>query len=181
MDLDRRRVVMILIVLAIAVPLLVEGYTLARLVGSHLGGDGTPTPTAPGDTTQTATKVGAGDELLAETGRTETVTTATLNSDSGAWTLTLTVSVDNTGDDPYELRLGDVTTGQGETVSPSTTGSATTDSIQPGAQSTVTAQWELSTGDQPESVAVTALEYRDGGSVILVDRNVRLASFPVDQ
>lgn len=181
MDLDRRRVVMILIVVAIAVPLLVEGYTLARLVGSHVASDGTPTPTAPGDPTQTAASVGAGDELLAETDRTETVTTATLNSDSGVWTLTLTVTVDNTGDDPYELRLGDVTTGQGETVSASTTGRATTDTIPPGEQSVVTAQWDLSAGDPPESVAVTALEYRDGGSVIVVDRDVRLASFPVEQ
>jgi hypothetical protein len=178
MDLDRRRVVMILIILAIAVPLLVEGYTLAKLVGSHLAGDDTPTET-PTVVTATSTDkagVGAGDELLAETDRPETVTTASLSAGEESWTLTITVTAENTGNVPYELRLGDVTTDEGDTVS----GSATTGSIPSGQQATATAQWQLPSGQHPATLAVTALEYRDGGSVILVDREVQLASLSVD-
>jgi hypothetical protein len=176
MDSDRRRLVLVLIALAIAIPLLVEGYTLVTLVVGHFGGDGTPTETTGGPTgTTSSSGVGVGDEVLGETDRNETITTATLSSGEESWTLTITVAVDNTGETPYEFRLGDVRTDGDRSVS----GSATTGSIPPGERGVVTAQWNLPTGDRPEAVEVTAVEHRENESVTLVDREVELVSIPV--
>lgn len=175
---DRRRLVVWLIVIAIAVPLVVEGYTLVGLVGSHLGGNGeTPTPTAGETRTPTAeaTAVGPGDDLLPETDRAETVSTASLTSGTEYWTLTLTVVVENNGTTPYEVRLGTVTTVDGTTV----TGSATTGRVAPGQSGTVSVQWSIPRGKSPERVAVTAVEYTGETSRTVVDRDVRLEELPV--
>lgn len=168
---DRRRVVAVLIVVAIAVPLVIEGMTLLGLVGQYLGGDGTATPTA-GETP--VRSVGVGDDLLAETARSERVTTYALQS-GDRWTLTVTVSVQNAGTTPYELRLGAVVTESGRTVE----GSATTGELPPNASGTVTNQWTLPSGALPDRLAVTAVEHRDGGPVTLVEREVNLASVAV--
>lgn len=168
---DRRRLIMYLLAIAIAIPIIVEGLTLAGLVGSYLG-DGatpgpspTPTPTAP---------VTEGAELLPDTDRSEQVSTVTLRSTSDGWTLTVTVLVENTGDLPYELRLGAVTTDGGRRVE----ASATTGRVTPGGSASVSAQWQLPAGDRPRTLAVKAVEYDDGEQT-LVDREVRVGRVPV--
>lgn len=177
---DRRRVVVALIVLAVAVPLLVEGFTLVGLVMDAVGGeDGTPTGTAAdtsgGTSTGSATTGAApGDELLPETARNETLSTATLRA-GDRWTLTITVVVTNTGDTPYELRLGSVGFDERSPVS----GSATTGRIEPGETATVSAQWSLPSGASPDRLVVAAFEYGENGARTVVDRDVDLADIPV--
>jgi hypothetical protein len=167
---DRRRLVKWLIVVAIAVPLLVEGITLLSLLNNQFGdGDetGTPTPFVE--------SVGEGDELLTETDQRETLREATLDG-GDRWTLTLTVTVNNTGDRPYELVLGAVQTQDGSRVE----GETTSGTIQPGESTTVTAQWSLSSGSLPDRLSVTAVEYDgEGGVARTVQRQVNLAHIPV--
>jgi hypothetical protein len=170
---DRRRLIMYVLAIAFAVPLIVEGLTLAGFVNSFLGGPaGTPTHDA-GTATPTPELV-EGSDLLADTDRTERVTTVTLRSASDGWTLTVTVQVENGGDLPYELRLSEVRTDGGRRIE----GSATSGRVTPGESATVTAQWALPSGDRPDTVAVTAVEYDDGEQV-LVDRTVRVGRVPV--
>lgn len=174
---DQRRLVTVLIAVAVLSVVVVEGYTFLGLVGNHLGGGATPTDTATADGTVSATSVGGvtqGEELLPETDRVETVSTATL-SGGDRWTLTVTVSVDNTGTTPYELALGNVTLTGGTTVA----GSATTGSIPPGESGLVSAQWTLPQGSTPAALGVTALEHRDGGTRVVVERTVPLGDVPV--
>jgi hypothetical protein len=170
---DRRRLIMWVLVIAFAVPLIVEGLTLVGLVASYFGPGGTPAA-GPSPTPTPVAGVSEGQELLPDTDRTERVSTVTLRSDSGGWTLTATVQVDNTGDLPYELRLGAVTTDGGRQIE----GSATTGRVNPGESATVSAQWDLPAGDRPSTLAVTAVEFDDGEQV-LVDREVRVGRVPV--
>jgi len=167
----RRRLIMWVLVIAFIVPLVVEGLTLVGLVGSYFGPTGTPAPSA---TPTPVAGVAEGQELLPETDRSERVSTVMLRSASDGWTLTVTVQVDNSGDLPYELRLGGVTTDGGRRID----GSAATGRITPGETATVTAQWSLPSGDRPDTVAVTAIEYDDGEQVV-VDREVRVGRVPV--
>jgi hypothetical protein len=171
-DTDRRRLIMYVLIIAFAVPLIVEGVTFVGLVGSYVGGPaGTAAPTA----TPTPTAgVAEGEELLTDTDRSERVSTVTLRSGDDGWTLTVTVQVENTGDVPYELRLGAVTTDGGRRVA----GSASSGRLVPGGSVTVSAQWDLPAGDRPSTLVVTAVEFDDGEQV-LVDREVRVGRVPV--
>jgi hypothetical protein len=168
---DRRRLIMWVLVIAFVVPLIVEGLTLVGLVGSYFGPAGTAAPPA---TPTPVAGLAEGQELLPGTDRVERVSTVTLRSDSDGWTLTTTVQVDNTGDLPYELRLGAVTTDGGRRVA----GSATTGRVTSGGSATVSAQWDLPAGDRPSTLVVTAVEFEDGEQV-LVDREVRVGRVPV--
>jgi len=170
-DSGRRRLIMWVLVVAFAVPLIVEGLTLVGLVGSYFGPAGTAAPSA---TPTPVAGVAEGQELLPDTDRTEQVSTVTLSSGADGWTLTVTAQVDNTGDLPYELRFGAVTTDGGRRVA----GSATTGRINPGESAIVSAQWDLPAGDRPSTLAVTAVEFDDGEQV-LVDREVRVGRVPV--
>ena len=172
-EIDRRRLIMYVLAIAFAVPLIVEGLTLAGFVNSFLGGPA-GTPTAEAGTPTPTPELVEGSDLLSETDRTERVTTVTLRSASDGWTLTVTVQVENGGDLPYELRLGTVTTDGGRRID----GSASTGRITPGESATVTAQWALPSGDRPDRVAVTAVEFDDGEQVV-VDRTVRVGRVPV--
>jgi hypothetical protein len=173
-EMDRRRLIMWVLAIAFAVPLVVEGLTFAGFMGSLFGGPGgTPTPSEAGTATPAADLVEGGD-LLGETDRTERVSTVTLRSGDDGWTLTATVRVENTGDLPYELRLGAVTTDGGRRIE----GSASTGRLNPGESATVSAQWRLPAGDRPSTLAVTAVEYDDGEQVI-VDREARVGRVPV--
>jgi hypothetical protein len=167
---ERRQLVKWLIVVAIAVPLLVEGITLLGLLNNEFGGDGDDgTPTPLPDT------VGTGDELLTETDQRETLRQATVDG-GDRWTLTLTVTVNNTGDRPYELVLGAVQTQDGKRVE----GETSTGTIQPGESTTVTAQWSLGSGSLPDRLSVTAVAYDgEGGVARTVQRQVNLAHIPV--
>jgi hypothetical protein len=170
-DADRRRLIMWVLVIAFAVPLIVEGLTLVGLVGSYFGPAGTAAPSA---TPTPVAGVAEGQELLPDTDRTERVSTVTLQSGGEGWTLTVTAQVDNTGDRPYELRLGAVTTDGGRRIE----GSTSTGRITPGESATVTAQWGLPAGDRPRMLEVTAVEFDDGEQT-LVDRDVRVGRVPV--
>lgn len=171
-DVDRRRLIKYVLVIAFAVPLVVEGVTLVGLVGSYVGEDATATPSS---TATPAEAITEGSQLLPETGRDERVTTVGLQSSGDGWTLTLSVRVENSGDLAYELRLGAVTTDGDRRAE----GSATTGRIAPGGTGTVSTQWTLPEGDRPDTVAVTAVEFDDGDRVV-VDRGVRVGRVPVE-
>jgi hypothetical protein len=171
---NQRRLVMWLFAFAILLIVVIEAMTFAGLIGGLVGGDG-------GDGTATAGPtpvdgVGTGEELLPATDRTETLTTATLSS-GDRWTLTLTVAVENTGDTPYEIRLGAVTTVGGASYDPRS--DATTGTVAPGESATVTAQWRVPSGSTPNFVAVTAVEGSSGATTTVFDDDVAIARVPV--
>lgn len=148
--LSRRRLVRWVAVLAFGVPVVVEGVTFGRLfVERLLGGDG------DGD----GTGVGAGDELLPSTAVTETVVTTTVRGDGADRTYVLRVAVENTTDDPVELRLAALRLADGTTVE-SVSG---TGRIAPGERGEVTGAWALGADGDPESVRAVAL--RNGAVV----------------
>jgi len=171
-EMNRRRLIMYVLAIAFVVPLVVEGITFIGLVASYVGGPGGTA--APSATPTPAAAVVEGGDLLDDTDRTERVSTVTLRSGSDGWTLTVTVQVENTGDLPYELRLGAVTTDGGRRIA----GSTSSGRLNPGGSATVSAQWDLPAGDRPSTLAVTAVEF-DDGEQILVDREVRVGSVPV--
>jgi hypothetical protein len=149
---ERRTLIRLLVVFGIGIPLLIEGVTFFGLLEAQLlGGDGgsTPTPSVDGVT--------EGEEILPETAPTETLSTVSFSGD-GERTLVLTVRVNNTANDPYELRLGSVTTDDGETVA----GNVSTGEIQPGDMTFATAQWTLQSGAQPTSVTVVTITTKNG-------------------
>lgn len=172
---SRRWLVRLLVGLGIGIPVLVEASTFLGLLRSHLPGDGGD----DGDTAATSTPtendaVGVGDELLAATAPRETVREAQIDVQDGDWQFELTVEVENTGETPYALRLGTVTTTNGERVE----GSASTGRIPPGETETVTGTWPLPSNDWPETVTVIALAY-DGDDVGTTERQVKLGQVPV--
>lgn len=152
---ERRTFIRLLVGLGIGIPLAIEGATLLGLVGSRLGGDGESTPAGESETATTAARdrVGVGDELLPETEPTDRLTDAAVYATADRWRVELTVEVDNGLDTAYELRLGDLTTGDGRTVA----GGGTTGTMASGTTTTVTGTWEVPSGATPDSVAVTAL------------------------
>jgi len=169
---EDKQIIKVLIVVAAVLILVIEGMTFFGLIGSILGDGG-----GDGGNTDTATpvdRVGSGEELLSETDRAETLTTLSLQS-GDRWTLTVTVTVENTGDTPYELRLGTLRTTDGDAYETS----ATTGAIAPNETGTVTAQWSLPSGAAPDTVAVTAVENPTGASRVVVDRQVALGRVPV--
>lgn len=149
---DRKRLVRVLIVVGIGVPILVEAVSLVGLV-SHSLGDTADTP----EPTEAVEGVGVGDELLAETGPTETVSTASVTAYEDRWQFVLTVSVANVTGDPYRLSFGTVTTGAGETVETT----ATTGWIDPGEEGTGTATWALPPGERPSTLTVVVSRDRE--------------------
>jgi hypothetical protein len=145
---ERRTLIRLLVVFGIGIPLLIEGFTFLGLLEAQLlGGDGgsTPTPTIEGAT--------QGDEILPETTPAETLSTAAF--EDGA--LTLTVSVDNTANASYELRLTDATTREGETVG----GNESTGVLAPGESGFATARWTLPGDARPGTVTVVTITRRD--------------------
>lgn len=165
---SRRTLVRLLVGTAIGVPVLVEALTFLGLVGNQFGSE---TPTATDTTTPDESGVGVGDELLVETAQTETVREAYVAEDD--WTFTLVVTVENASDRTYDLRLGAVTTGNGQQVD----GGSESGPIAPGESGAVTGRWQLPDGSFPETVDVAATA-RDG-TVTTVERSVELAVVPV--
>ncbi|MFB6228566.1 MAG: hypothetical protein ABEH88_08395 [Halobacteriales archaeon] len=162
---ERRTLIRLLVVFGIGIPLLIEGVTFLGLFEAQLlGGDGgsTPTPTVDGVT--------EGEEILSETAPTETLSTVSL-SGNGERTLTLTVHVNNTANDPYKLRLGSVTTDGGERIERN----VSTGEIGPGEAAFATAQWTLPSGAQPTSVTVVTIT-TENGERQRTERTIELAS-----
>lgn len=155
----------LVIVLAVAIPLVIEGGTLLGMIGAQIGPEptGTPTPTDEG--------VGVGDELLAATEASETVTDAVLDADGR---FTLTVRVVNAGSTPYELRLGNVTTGDGTLVP----GNASTGTLAPGRETALANRWVLPTDERPDTLEVVAVLTHPDGSTERVTATVELGKIP---
>ncbi|MFD1587364.1 hypothetical protein ACFR9U_10235 [Halorientalis brevis] len=171
---ERRTLVRVLVVVAIAIPILVEVLTFAGLMQFQLFGDGgdEPTPATP-----QPRRVAVGEELLPETPQRETLTDASLGTGSGQWTVTLTVQVENNGTTPYELRLEELTLGDGRTVPDGNT----TRRLQPGETATVTARWRIPSGTTPHSVTVSAVRFdNDSGTPRTLTKRVHLAKIPVE-
>lgn len=166
--------VKILLVLGIAIPVVIEGFTFASLFQQELFGDndpaGTPTPTpTPG-----VDRVGPGDELLAATPQSERVTTQSLRAQNGQWVFTLSVAVNNSAATDYQLQLLSVTTSGGNAVS-----NAEVVQLGPGEQGAVTGRWALPAGEYPRSVTVVAVT-GDGQNSTTIRREVALERVPVD-
>jgi hypothetical protein len=147
-----------LIVLAIAIPILIEVATFGSLVGHSLLGGGGDTQAAATTPTETIEGASVGDEVLTETAPIERIDRAAVVTGEDGWQFLLTLNVSNPTDTAYELRLGAVETRDGETVQ----GSATTGDLSPGEDGTVTGVWVLPKGHQPQTVAATAV--RDGAA-----------------
>lgn len=170
-DDTRRWLIRILVGLGIGIPILIEGATFLELFRRHLLGSDTPTPTA----TDTPGGVAVGEELLPATPQTETLSAATLRAGDGAWSFEVTVTVENTGEVPYELRLGEVVTETGTMVD----GAASTGQVPPGETATVEGAWALPSGAEPDRLAVVAVTY--GETTATVSESVELGSIPTQR
>ncbi|MFB6092548.1 MAG: hypothetical protein ABEK02_06015 [Haloquadratum sp.] len=174
-DVSRRWLIRILIGLGIGLPLLIEGVTFLGLIKSRLFGGDDEAPTAT--TTSTPRPgVGVGDELLPATAPSDTLSDAvvrTTGAGSG-WTFELTISVENTTDAPYELRLGTLTTAEGTRVE----STASTGQIPPGASETMADSYAIPGGETPETLSLTAVAYPASGAEVTA-RTVRFADIPV--
>ncbi|NIB98021.1 hypothetical protein [Halobacterium sp. R2-5] len=168
---SRRWLIRVLVGLGIGVPVAVEASTLLRMVASRLGGDG-GAPTTERRTTQQGT--GIGDELLPETEPADTLEDAQVRVGDDAWHFEATVRVENTGDAPYTLELGTVTTSDGTRVG----GGASSGRVEPGDTRTFTSAWSLPAAENPQSVTVVGITHAEGGDE-RTERDVRLGHVPV--
>jgi hypothetical protein len=173
----RRWILRLLVGAGLGIPILVEARTFLGLFRAHVLGEDTDEVGATATPTQTPEQsVGVGDELLEGTRPRETVREARIRVlDSGEWRFDLSVSVENTTDAPYELRLGDVQTTAGETVG----GGGSTGHIPPRGTGEVTEFWPLPSENRPETLQVTALTYAEEG-VELAERTVTLGRVPLE-
>jgi hypothetical protein len=160
--------VRVLIVLAIAIPLIIEGATVVSLVGEQLGPEAPATATPAPDRSVTV-----GDDLLTETPQRERITDALVTVREETWSFGLTVAVSNTESVPYELQVGPVQTGGGDIVS----GRATTGQLAPGANTTLRHTWDLPAGQRPATITVVAIRYTD--PVTRTERRVAVGQIPV--
>jgi hypothetical protein len=151
---DRSRMVRILLVAAIVIPICIEIVTFGGLIGHYIGGGsgetGTPTETPTAEIDGAV----AGDVILSETPPTERIDRATVITGDDTWQFRMTVTVANVSQ-PYELRLGNVTTRSGTGVAGH---GATTGVIEPGTAESVTGVWLLAPGERPDSLTVLTNE-----------------------
>jgi len=167
---ERKTLIRLLVAVAIGVPLIVEAGTFVGLVDQHLGGDDDPTTTT---TTLDGRAVGVGDDLLPDTAQVERVTGAAVYAD-GDWRFELSVAVNNTGDRPYTLRLGSLTTESGDRVE----GAFSTGRLAPGESTTLTATWSIPSGSSPATVDAKAFTYGENETEATT-ATVRFGSVPV--
>lgn len=170
-DESRRWLIRLLVGLAIGIPVAIEASTFVGLLNRHFGGGSTDTA-APTET-PAGRRVGVGDELLPETPPADTLQHAAVHDEGDAWVFEATVMVENTGDVPYEARVGAVTAGDGTRVE----GSDATGQVPPGESATVTATRRLPAGSEPERLVVSGVTY--GETTTSVRENVLLASVPI--
>ena len=170
---SRRTVIRLLVGLGIGIPVLIELATFVGLLEqSFFGGEdgggsgGTATRTPASD------RVGPGDDLLPETPRRETLTTASFRAGSDQWVLTLVASIENTVTEPYRIQFGGVTTEDGRVVD-GVSRLVTVDAEDTGQ---LTGTWQLSPGSRPVAVEVRAGDEQGE----LTTHEVQLAPIPVE-
>lgn len=162
-----------LIVLAIAIPILIEVVTFGGLIGHYVGGGEdpaateTPTPEVDG--------AGAGSTILAETAASERIESTSLITGDDSWQFILTIGVEEPARS-YELRLNNVTTREGTTVEGS---GATTGRLAAGESGTVTGTWLLPAGHTPDTLSVTVLTTSEGGTEQAREYTVSIGKVPV--
>ena len=151
----------VLLILAIAVPILIEVVTFGGLIGHYVGGGGSGGPSGAGTAapTATATDADTGPSVLPETTQSERIERARLLNASDGRQLVLTLSVRNQDRTAYELRLDNVTTAAGTTVEGSGSTTGTVDGVETG---TVTGSWLLPPGELPASLTVTVVTDPEG-------------------
>lgn len=165
--------VRVLIVLAIAIPILIEVVTFGGLIGHYVGGGEdpaateTPTPEVEG--------AGAGATILADTAATERIESTSLITGDDSWQFIITIDVTEPAK-PYELRLNNVTTREGTTVEGS---GATTGQLAAGTSGTVTGTWLLPAGQQPDTLSVTVVTTPEGGTEQAREYTVSIGKVPV--
>lgn len=167
---ERRTAVRLLV--GLGIPVAVEGATFLGLVRQQVGGGD-----ASGDETATPEprSAGVGDDLLAPTPQVERVERLVVEAGDER-TFVLSVAVENTGEEPYELRLGPVGLDDGTTVS----GTRSTGRIAAGESGTLAATWTVPSGATP--TAVTAVGVTDpGGRSQVVRASVRLGKVPIQR
>lgn len=175
-DVTRRWLLRALVGLGFGIPLAVEGATLLGMLDSQLfgGGGGDESDGAESDD-EAAPVVAVGDELLPGTAPADTLTDAAVVSGGEAGRrFEVAIAVENTGERPYQLRLGVVRTAEGTRVD----GGASTDRLEPGASATLRATYDLPDGETPATLSVVGAEYVGTGER-LTQRTVRFEDVPV--
>ena len=171
-DAERPGMIRVLLILAIAVPILIEVVTFGGLIGHYVGvGGGDPSGAATATPTETSEDTGSA--VLPETPQTERIERARLLNASDGRQLIVTLSVQNQDRTGYELRLDNVTTGAGTTVDGSGSTTGTVDGVETG---TVTGSWLLPAGERPETMTVTAVTDPEGSTP-----NERTYTVPLDE
>lgn len=140
---ERRTYIRALIGVSIGIPIAVEGITFStlfyeRLLGrEHSDGDGSG--------------AGVGDELLEATDPTERITEMRLTAETeNEWLFTVSVEIENTTDDPYRLKIGPVSLGDGSTVGEA----VSSGTIEAGDSTTVTGEWRIPSGSAVDAIWV---------------------------
>jgi hypothetical protein len=169
----RRWAIRLLVGTAIGIPILIEARTFLGLLDQHFG-DGGATDTETEPDTPTERRVGTGDELLPATPAREILRGAAVQAEGDRWTFEVAVDVENTTETPYEVRLGDVRTDAGTTVS----GGASSGRVAPGGEGSVTGTWAVPAGEQPTHLTVSGITH--GETTDRVRESVRLASVNIE-
>ena len=163
LPISRQTLVRIVIVIAIGIPIVLEGMTFIGLVGNQLAdGDGGPADGGtPTDGPEFRT-VAVGDDLLAETDQAELLETAAVQAGDG-WQFTLTVAINNTGAEGYAFRVTQITTKNGKTVDRV----ETTGPLGSGETTVLRGVWDVPSGEVPDRVTVEAtVPTADGGRTV---------------
>ena len=166
---DRTTLAKVLLVVAIAIPVIIEGVTFFGLFGQHFG-------SAEDTVTPTPDALGVGDDVLAGVegaNATATVESGSIQATDDGWLFTLQIDVTNHGDSPISVTFGPVRTGAGTTRDET----VTTDRLPANATDSVIAQWALPAGETPRSLGLTVR----GDSRPTVETTVRIGGFAVQQ
>lgn len=167
----RRRLIKWVVGVAIAIPVVIEARTISGLIGNWLTGS----DENAGDRTATEQRVGLGDELLPATAPPEILERAVVEEGDDVWPFRVAVSVENTADQPYEFRLGDVITDADERVR----GGATSGVLSRGESTRIETNWGLPTGSTPKTLTVRGLTGPPESPTETIKR-VHLANVPVE-
>ncbi|WP_135662189.1 hypothetical protein [Halorhabdus rudnickae] len=166
---NRTTLAKVLLVVAIAIPVIIEGITFFGLFGQHFGSANdaaTPTPDA----------LGVGEDLLSGVEGSEaaaTIESGSIQASDDGWLFTVSINVANHGNSPTRVTFGPVTTGEGTVLEQT----VTSDRLSKNGTDSVVAQWTLPSGETPRSIEV-ALRGEDRAAI---EQTVRIGGFAVQQ